>query len=204
MRGQIGNWGDCLDVGLTPEMVAHFDQFGVDRHLSLSVLIVEQQYEDGLVRRTRTVTLRPDRSAGQKVFAGNDTMAMGHHVRFHNCTNGENLALLQAPRFRLHEVTFSEPLFGEGELCATLDHDHLLPWPKLSDCKLYDCAEVLQRDLSKRLRSALLHGSKTMGAPMPDSLRDRMVPGTYKNALAEARASLEAEKAAAMESALAA
>ena len=199
MRGQVGNWGDRLDVGFTPEMLAWLDQFGVDRHVSLSIMAVEIQHEDGLMRRTRSVTLTPDLK-GLKVFYAGPQMGLEHHVRYRN-EAFPDLELLQAPRFCLHEVTFFP---GEEGLTAVIDHDHLLPWPRLSDCALYDVPEVLQRDLATRLRSAILHKSKTMGAPMPDRLRDRMAPGTYKAALAEARAALEAEKAAEMERKLAA
>lgn len=203
MRGQIGNWGDCLDVGFTPSLAAHFDQFDTGRRVSVSVLIVEQRHEDGFLRRTRSLTVRPDRNGSIIGTAGGPHMALPFHSRFPHAQHPD-LAMLRAPRFKLHEVTFAEPLFGEGGVCTTLDPDHLLPWPCLKDCAMYDCAEVLKADLRLRLASALRTGAKTLGAPMPNSLRDRMLPGTYKTALAEAKAVLEAEKAAHFEAALAA
>jgi hypothetical protein len=200
MRGQIGHWGDALDFGLTPEMVA----WAAGRKLSLHLELIEPSRAERLANSSapmRRVLRLVAGAEGHAITSCGVTMALPHHVRFGYSTFQAARDLLQAPRFRLHEVTFHR----DGDSVWTeLDPNHLLPWPKLVDCKLYDVPEVLHRDLSLRLRSALTHGGKSFGAPMPDGLRDRMPPGTYKAALAAARAELDAEKAEAMERLLAA
>lgn len=203
MRGQIGLWEAGLDVGFTPSMLAWLDGQKTGRRVSLQVTRVERTSSDHLTRTSLSVTITPD-PEGVKVSPCGAERALEHHARFeYACAKSKDqLELLRdLPRFRLHEVTFLADGLNYG-VSATLDDAHLLPWPRLVDCKSYEVPEVLKRDLTLRLKAALLAGGKRFGAHMPDALRERMPSGTHKAALEAARAAIEEMKRVNAEEAL--
>src|SRR5690606_16454891 len=132
MLGQVGCWGNGLDVGFSPEMLEWLDSYGVERRVSLATLAVTQRDDSGSVTVDRTVRLVPD-AEGVRVSPMNETMYFLHHVRFPLERFGADIRALELPRFELHEVEFEPETTGDA-VCARLGDDHVLPWPRLRDC----------------------------------------------------------------------
>lgn len=177
MFANIGAWDEGLAINLDATTVAWLDEQATDRHISI-------------VAEGRSILICPDDGVHNKEMRRRvSNRGYGAHGDYrHGATFGWDLVQGEdMPRFSLFETKLG---FGNDGLYlyADLPADHLLPWPKLRDCRSYTMPEQVVKDLEMRMRSASrafgkLPPTKWSWVPMPKKYRDLLAPGVYGDCL---------------------